>query len=51
MYASGALILLKQIDQSFRKKNGSMFDRQLKGANRVMTCGAKVILQKATGGT
>lgn len=47
-YACGAQILFKQIDQSARKKNGSVFDRQLKGAKRVMTRGGKVILQKPT---
>lgn len=29
-YASGAHILFKQIEQSVRKRNGSVFDRQLK---------------------
>lgn len=49
-YASGALILFKQIDQSFRKKNGSVFDRQLKGAKRVTAWGEKVTPQKAANG-
>lgn len=45
-YASGAHIPFKQIEQSVRKKNGSVFDRQLKGARRVATRGGKVARQK-----
>lgn len=50
LYASGVQSLFTQIDRSLRKKTGSMFDRQLRGANRVVTLGGKVALQLATNG-